>query len=44
MGLGTGGLYASLGRNQSWKGADPTAGERYAMPDPSGAHVGWVTS
>src|SRR5262252_1278021 len=42
-GEGTGGKYAARGRNHSWNGWSPMAGARYAMPLPSGAHVGWAT-
>src|SRR5216683_2202676 len=30
--------------NHSWNGPLPELGARYAIPEPSGAHVGWATS
>src|SRR6266849_9998997 len=30
--------------NHSWNGPLPELGARYAMPEPSGAQVGWATS
>src|SRR5256885_9214567 len=43
-GLGGGGAYAALGSHHSWNSPAPTAGARKAMPEPSGAQVGWATS
>src|SRR6267378_5292964 len=42
-GLGGGGTYAAFGSHHSWNSPAPTAGARKAMPEPSGAHVGWAT-
>src|SRR5260370_40738273 len=44
IGLGAGGLYRALGRNHNWKLDAPAPGARYAIPEPSGAQVGWATS
>jgi hypothetical protein len=42
-GGGAGGKYAALGSHHSWNGPPGDPGAKYAIPLPSGAHVGCAT-